>query len=67
MPAIAALDRLLGSASGGSGTSVTKGKYRLLVLDGYESYHSDQFKIYYQECNIVTLYIPLYSSYLVNH
>jgi len=24
-----------------------KGKYRLLILDGYESYYSDEFEAYY--------------------
>ncbi len=39
--------------------------YRLLVLDDYESYYSDDFEEYYKENNILTLYIPTYSSYLL--
>jgi hypothetical protein len=35
----------------------------LLILDGYESYYSTKFELYYQENNIITLYIPTYSSY----
>ena len=45
--------------------SRTKGIHRLLILDGYESHHSDQFETYCQEHNIVTLYMPPHSSYLV--
>jgi len=26
--------------------SRTKGKYRLLILDGYDSYYSEEFKTY---------------------
>ena len=40
-----------------------KGAYRLLILDGHESHHSTNFKIYYKENNIVTLYMPAHSSY----
>ena len=43
----------------------TKGKYRLLILDGYKSYYSTEFELYYQQNNIITLYMPLYSSYLL--
>jgi DDE superfamily endonuclease len=37
----------------------------LLVIDGHESYNSLEFNKYYTENNIITLYIPLYSSYLL--
>jgi len=43
----------------------TKGKYRLLILDGYESYYSTEFELYCQQNNIITLCIPPYSSYLL--
>ncbi len=42
-----------------------KGKYRLLILDGHESYYSPKFKLYCQQNNIITLYMPLHSSYLL--
>ncbi|KAL2125881.1 hypothetical protein VTI74DRAFT_2366 [Chaetomium olivicolor] len=41
----------------------TKGKKRLLILDGHESYHSTEFELYCQDNNIITLYIPPHSSY----
>jgi hypothetical protein len=41
------------------------GVYRLLVLDGHESHHSDAFEEYCKERNIITLYIPAYSSHLL--
>ena len=37
----------------------------LLVLDRYKSYYLAKFKNYYRENNIITLYIPLYLSYLL--
>ena len=40
-----------------------KGRYRLLILDGYKSYYSTNFELQYKENNIITLYMPLYSSY----
>ena len=43
----------------------TKGKYRLLILDGHESYHSTEFELYCQQNNIITLCMPLHSSYLL--
>jgi hypothetical protein len=43
----------------------TIGGYRLLVLDGYESHHSDEFKEYCKEYNIVTLCIPAHSSHIL--
>ena len=45
--------------------SYTKGTYRLLVLDSYKSYHSVDFKGYYKQNNIIILYIPTYSLYLL--
>ena len=47
-------------------TSLRKlGVYRLLVLDGHESHHSDEFKEYCREHNIVTLCMPPHSSHLL--
>ena len=43
----------------------TKGKYRLLILDGYKSYYSIKFELYCQQNNIITLCISLHSSYLL--
>ena len=43
----------------------TIGGKRLLVLDGYKSHHLAEFENYYKENNIVTLYMPSYSSYLL--
>jgi len=45
--------------------SRTKGKYRLLILNGHNSHHSEEFETYYQEHNIITLYIPPHSSHLL--
>jgi len=45
--------------------SRTKGKYRLLILNGYDSYYFKKFETYYQEYNIITLYIPPHSSHLL--
>ena len=45
--------------------SRTKGKYRLLILDGHDSHHSEEFETYYQEHNIIILYIPPHSSHLL--
>ena len=42
----------------------TCGGYRLLILDGYESYHSDNFEEYCRTNNILTLYLPPYLSYI---
>ena len=42
-----------------------KGVYYLLVLDGHESHHLIDFKGYYKENNIITLYIPIYLLYLL--
>jgi transposase len=41
------------------------GARRLLILDGYESHHSLEFKELCKENNIYTLCIPPYSSYLL--
>jgi hypothetical protein len=43
----------------------TKGKYRLLILDGHESYHSTEFELHCQQNNIITLYMPPHSSHLL--
>ncbi|KIM94820.1 hypothetical protein OIDMADRAFT_134593, partial [Oidiodendron maius Zn] len=37
----------------------------LLILDRYKSYYIPDFKLYYKEKNIITLYIPAYSSYIL--
>ncbi|KAL2020603.1 hypothetical protein VTK56DRAFT_8093 [Thermocarpiscus australiensis] len=41
----------------------TKGKYRLLILDSHESHYSTEFEHYCQQNNIITLCMPLHSSY----
>jgi hypothetical protein len=43
--------------------SRTKGKYRLLILDGHESHHSTEFELYCQKSNIITLCMPPHSSH----
>jgi hypothetical protein len=43
----------------------TVGGYRLLVLDGHESHHSDEFEEYCKEHNIITLCMPAHSSHLL--
>jgi hypothetical protein len=43
----------------------TKDAYRLLVLDGYESYVLADFQCYCKENKIVTLYMPVHSSHLL--
>lgn len=45
--------------------SRTKGKYRLLILDGHESHHSEEFETYCREHNIITLCMPPHSSHLL--
>jgi hypothetical protein len=45
--------------------SRTTGAYRLLILDGHESYHSEGFEHYCIENNIVTLCMPAHSSHLL--
>ena len=42
----------------------TKGAYRMLILDGHESYHSAEFETYCKEKNIITLCLPAHSSHL---
>jgi hypothetical protein len=41
------------------------GVYRLLVLDGHESHHSEAFEYYCTENNIITLCMPAHSSHLL--
>jgi hypothetical protein len=41
----------------------TKGKYRLLILDGHESHHSTEFELYCKQNNIITLCMPAHSSH----
>ena len=41
----------------------TKGTYRLLILDGYESHHSTDFELLCKENNIITLCMPPHSSH----
>ncbi len=35
------------------------------MLNGYNNYYLYEFKYYYKKNNIVTLYIPPYSSYII--
>jgi len=46
-------------------SSRIKGKYRLLILDSYESHHSDEFKAYCQVYNIITLCMPAHALYIL--
>ena len=41
------------------------GIYHLLIIDSYKSYNLLQFTKYYKENKIITLYIPLYSSHIL--
>ena len=41
------------------------GAYRLLILDGHESHHSDEFEEYSKEHNIITLCMPPHSSHIL--
>lgn len=43
----------------------TVGAYRLLVLDGHESHHSDEFEEYCKDNNIITLCMPPHSSHIL--
>jgi hypothetical protein len=43
----------------------TTGVYRLLILDGHESHHSDEFEVYCEESNIITLCMPAHSSHIL--
>jgi len=36
-----------------------------LILDGHESHYSTEFELYCQQNNIITLCMPLHSSYLL--
>ena len=45
--------------------SRTKSSHRLLILNGYKSHHSTEFKLYYKDYNIIILYIPVHSSYIL--
>jgi len=36
-----------------------------LILDGHESHHSTEFELHCQQNNIITLYMPLHSSHLL--
>jgi hypothetical protein len=39
--------------------------YRLLIIDGYKSYYLIEFQDYYKENKIITLYILLHLSHLL--
>ena len=41
------------------------GRYRLLILDGHESHHSDEFEQYCKNNDILTLCMPAHSSHLL--
>ena len=41
------------------------GGHRLLILDGHESHHSDEFEEYCKEHNIITLCMPPHSSHIL--
>jgi hypothetical protein len=41
------------------------GGYRLLILNSHKSHHSDKFKEYCKKNNIITLYMPPYSSHIL--
>jgi hypothetical protein len=43
----------------------TKGVYRMLILDGHESYYSADFETYCQEHKIITVCMPPHSSHLL--
>lgn len=45
--------------------SRTVGVYRLLILDGHESHHSNEFEEYCKENNISTLCMPPHSSHIL--
>jgi hypothetical protein len=45
--------------------SLNVGGYRLLILDGHESHHSDEFEEYCKENNIITLCMPPHSSHIL--
>ena len=41
------------------------GLYRLLIINSYKSYNLLDFQQIYKDSKIITLYIPPYSSYLL--
>jgi hypothetical protein len=41
------------------------GGYHLLILDTHESHHSESLELYYNEHKVITLYIPAYSSHIL--
>lgn len=43
----------------------TKGRYRLLILDGYGSYLTPKFDEICERNKVIPIYIPLHSSYLL--
>jgi len=43
----------------------TVGGYRLLILNGHESHHLDEFEEYCKENNIITLCMPPHSSHIL--
>ncbi|KAF1924807.1 uncharacterized protein M421DRAFT_34826, partial [Didymella exigua CBS 183.55] len=43
----------------------TIGAYYLLIINSYKSYNSIEFKEYYVEHKIITLYMPLYLLHLL--
>ena len=43
----------------------TRGAYRLLIINGYESYYSVEFNRLCKEQNIITLCMPSYLSHLL--
>jgi hypothetical protein len=43
----------------------TRGLYRLLILDGHESYHSVDFEDFYKANNIIPLYLPPHTSHFL--
>src|SRR5579862_521685 len=45
--------------------SYTTGGWRLLIMDGHESYNSLQFQDFYKDNNIVTICMPSHSSHLL--
>jgi len=40
-------------------------KVKCGILNGHNNHHSEEFETYCQEHNIITLYIPLHSSHLL--
>ncbi len=40
-------------------------RYRMIVLNGYKNYLLIQFKEFCKKKNIITFYLPTYSSYLI--